>query len=178
MGRKARDDERTPMQRRAAAIGELARRRLDAGDLPERGGERPHLMVVADLATLRLEPGSRLASLDWGPRVTGRTARRIAEDASVTPVLVDGDGKVLHVGRRSRTVPAAVRRALNLRDQHCQAPGCTMSPELCSPHYEPHWVDGGEHELPRLQLYCNFHHGKRHPENARFRTSARGSPPS
>src|SRR5215472_4955362 len=152
MGRKAKDDERTPAQRRAAAIGELARTRLNAGDLPERGGEKPHLMLVADLATLRLEPGSRLASLDWGPLVTGQTARRIAEDASVTPVLVDGEGKVLHVGRRSRTVPASVRRALNLRDQHCQAPGCTMPPELCAPHHEPHWVDGGEHELSQLCL--------------------------
>src|SRR5215469_2762543 len=67
MGRKARDDERTPMERRAAAIGELAGRALDAGELPERGGEKPHLMLVSDLATLRLEPGSRMASLDWGP---------------------------------------------------------------------------------------------------------------
>ena len=47
MGRKAKDDERTPMERRAAALGELAGRRLDAGDLPERGGEKPHLMLVA-----------------------------------------------------------------------------------------------------------------------------------
>lgn len=47
MGRKTKDDQRTPMQRRAAAIGELARTRLDAGDLPERGGEKPHLALVA-----------------------------------------------------------------------------------------------------------------------------------
>jgi hypothetical protein len=178
MGRKARDDERTPMQRRAAAIGELARRRLDAGDLPERGGEKPHLMLVADLATLRLEPGSRLAQLDWGPLVTGQTARRIAEDASITPVLVDGAGNVLHVGRRSRAVPAPVRRALNLRDQRCQGAGCTMPPELCTPHHGVHWVDGGSSDLPNLTLYCNHCHGKRHPENARFRTPARGSPSS
>ena len=176
MGRKARDDDRTPMQRRAAAIGELARRRLDAGDLPERGGEKPHLALVASVETLRLEPGSPMAQLDWGPLVTGQTARRIADDASVTPVLVDGDGKVLHVGRRSRAVPASVRRALNLRDQHCQAPGCTMPAELCSPHHEPHWVDGGDHDLANLTLYCDVHHGHRHPENARFRTPARGSP--
>src|SRR5215467_5746290 len=176
MGRKAKDDQRTPMQRRAAAIGVLARTRLDAGDLPERGGEKPHLMLVASVETLRLEPGSRMAQLDWGPLVTGQTARRIAEDASVSPVLVDGDGKVLHVGRRSRTVPASVRRALNLRDQHCQGPGCTMSPELCSPHHDPHWVDGGDHELPVLRLYCDYHHGKRHPENARFRRGTGGPP--
>ena len=176
LGRKAKPDDRTPVQRRAAALGELARRRLDAGDLPRRGGERPHLTLVANLATLRLEPGSRMAQLDWGPLVTGRTARRIAEDASITPVLVDARGRLLHVGRRSRVVPAAVRRALDLRDRGCRAPGCTMPPELCSPHHERHVADGGRSVLPNLTLYCDFHHDMQHPENARFKTSARGSP--
>jgi hypothetical protein len=155
---------------------DLARRPLDAGELPSRGGERPHLTLVANVETLKLEPGSPMAQLDWGPLVTGRTARRIAEDASVTPVLVDGVGKVLHVGRRSRTVPAPVRRALNLRDGGCQSPGCTMPPDLCSPHHKRHWADGGGHELSNLELRCEFHHGERHPENARFHSPARGSP--
>jgi hypothetical protein len=51
-----------------------------------------------------------------------------------------------------------------------------MPPDLCSPHHERHWVDGGEHRLANLTLACNFHHGKWHPENARFRTPARGQP--
>jgi hypothetical protein len=176
MGRKVKGDHRTPQQRRAAAMRELARRPLDAGELPSRGGERPHLMLVANVETLKLEPGSPMAQLDWGPLVTGKTARRIAEDASVTPVLVDGVGNVQHVGRRSRTVPAPVRRALNLRDQGCQSLGCTMLPDLCSPHHKRHWVDGGEHELENLELCCDFHHRERHPENARFRSPGRGSP--
>jgi Domain of unknown function (DUF222) len=169
MGRKAKGDERTPMQRRAAAMGQLARRCLDAGDLPERGGERPHLTLVASVETLRLEPGSPMAQLDWGPLVTGKTARRIAGDASVTPVLVDADGSVLHVGRRSRTVPTAVRRALNLRDKGCVEPGCTMPPDLCTPDHEQHWADGGDHRPSNLKLRCDYHHAQRHPENARFR---------
>ena len=71
--RPAIDDERTPAQRRADAMVELARRVLDAGDLPEQGGEKPHLLLTADLSTLRLAPGSRLAQLDWGslPREVG-----------------------------------------------------------------------------------------------------------
>jgi hypothetical protein len=171
MGRKAADDERRADQRRQDALGEMARHRLDAGDLPERGGEKPHLLLIADLATLRLEPGSRLAQLDWGPLVTGETARRIAEDASVTPVLVDGERKPLHIGRRSRTIPTSVRKALNLRDRGCQGDkSCTMPPDLCTPHHRHvHWVDGGSSDLPNLELRCNFHHGQRHPENARFR---------
>jgi hypothetical protein len=76
---------------------------------------------------------------------------------------------VLHVGRRSRTVPAAVRRALNLRDRGCQGPGCTMPPGLCTPHHWRHWADGGSHDLPNLALHCSTHHARLHPENDRFR---------
>jgi len=150
---------------------ELARRRLDAGDLPERGGERPHLTVVAELSTLRLEPGSKLADLDWGALVTGETARRIGCDCSITPVVVDEGGEILHVGRRTRSVPAPTRRALNLRDRHCQGPGCEVPAPECSPHHIAHWADGGSDELANLRLYCSAHHTLVHPENARFRTA-------
>ncbi len=47
LGRRASDDERTPAQRRADGLVELVRRQLDAGDLPERGGQKPHLTLVA-----------------------------------------------------------------------------------------------------------------------------------
>jgi hypothetical protein len=169
MGRRpAPGDERTPEQRRADAVTELAQRALDAGELPERGGERPHLSLVAELSTLRLEPGSPLASLDWGPLVTGETVRRLAEDALVTPVLMSGS-EVLHAGRRKRTLTARQRKALNLRDRRCQAPGCDRSPEQCTPHHLIHWIDGGRSNLPNTRLYCDAHHARLHPENHRFR---------
>ena len=169
--RPANDDERTPAQRRADAMVELARRVLDAGDLPEQGGEKPHLLLTAELSTLRLEPGSRLAQLDWGPLVTGETARCLADDASITPVLVDDRGEILHAGRSSRSVPRQLRKALNLRDRHCVSPGCTTPPELCVPHHRRHWADGGRTNLRNLELRCDIHHGRLHPENHRFRQS-------
>ena len=175
--KRSRDDERNPAQRRADALGELARRPLDAGGLPELGGERPHLMLVASIETLRLEPGSKMARLDWGPLVTGHTARRIAEDASITPVLVDGSGEILHVGRRTRSVSPRTRRALNLRDGRCRAPGCDATPDLCIPHHRRHWADGGPSDLPNLELQCTVHHARRHPENDRFRKGSRGRAP-
>jgi hypothetical protein len=175
--RRAKGDERTGEQRRADAVVDMARYRLDAGDLPTRGGQRPHLSVVADLATLRLEPGSPLAELDWGPLVTGETARRIACDAAITPVLVDEKGEILHVGRSTRTVPAPTRKALNLRDRHCQGEegSCPVPAEECTPHHLIPWADGGPSELWNLRLYCDLCHAKRHPENARFRQGANHS---
>jgi hypothetical protein len=170
MGRPRRGDERTPAERRCDAMGEMSRRLMSAGALPAVGGEKPHVLLVANLETLRLEPGSPMAQLDWGPLVTGRTARRIAEDADLTPVLVDGRSEILYVGRRSRTVSPRVRKALNLRDRRCQAPGCEVAPELCEPHHLVHAADGGHSTLPNLRLYCRVHHHcGQHPENARFR---------
>jgi hypothetical protein len=171
-GRRPEDDPRTPAQRRADDLGELARRQLDAGDLPRLGGEKPHLLLVAELSSLRLEPGSRMAQLDWGPLVTGPTARRIAEDADVTPVLVDEHGAILHVGRRTRSVSPRMRKALNLRDRRCQAPGCSATPDRCQVHHRRHWVDGGPTILPNLELRCTVHHARSHPENDRFRRAA------
>jgi hypothetical protein len=172
--RRAKGDERTGEQRTADALLDMARYRLDAGDLPTRGGQRPHVSVIADLATLRLEPGSRMAELDWGTLVTGETARRIVCDAAITPVLVGDDGEILHVGRTTRTVPASTRRALNLRDRHCQGKDgtCPVPAEECTPHHIVHVADGGQPTLPNLILYCDACHAERHPENARFRSGA------
>ncbi|MDQ6773173.1 MAG: HNH endonuclease [Candidatus Dormibacteraeota bacterium] len=162
-------DERSPDHRRADALVELAGDRLAAGDLPERGGEKPHLTVVAQLSTLRLEPGSALAELDWGALVTGDSARRIGCDASVTPVLVGPAGDVVHVGRRSRSTPTRLRRAVNLRDRACQSPGCEVPAQYCQPHHRRHWADGGLTDLDNLSLYCDRHHRLLHPENDRHR---------
>ncbi len=58
------DDDRSPGQRRADALVELSRRRLDSGDLPALGGERPHLTVLVPLAALPTPPaGSATGSL-------------------------------------------------------------------------------------------------------------------
>src|SRR5674536_166967 len=57
------DDDRTPAQRRADALVELARRALDGAGLPATAGERPHLQIRVDLATLLARTGT--ATLDW-----------------------------------------------------------------------------------------------------------------
>jgi hypothetical protein len=76
LARAPKDDERTADERRADVLMDMGRRCLDAGDLPERGAERPHLTVVAELSTLRLEPGSAMARLDWGPLLTRKASGR------------------------------------------------------------------------------------------------------
>src|SRR5207244_7943509 len=103
MGPRRKDDKRTASQRRLDGLVELGDRVLDSGQLPVRGGQRPHLTITATLETLRGDPGAPAALLDWGFPISGRALRRIATDAEITPILLSSRGDPLHVGRKYRT---------------------------------------------------------------------------
>jgi len=89
--------------------------------------------------------------------VPAETARRLLCDAGVVPVLCDDAGAPLSVGRRMRSVPAALRRALVLRDGGCRFPGCTHRRHVDG-HHIRHWAHGGETSLENTMLLCSVHH--------------------
>ena len=88
-------------------------------------------------------------------RVSAETARRIACDAGKV-VMRERSGQILSVGRKTRTIPPPIRRALEFRDQGCRFPGCTS--RHCDAHHIEHWADGGETKLSNLVLLCRRHH--------------------
>jgi hypothetical protein len=88
MGPPAADDMRTAAQRRAEALTEIVHHALDSGELPETGGDRPHLLVVAEIGALRREAGAPPAELQYAGPIGTESARRIACDASVTRIVV------------------------------------------------------------------------------------------
>ncbi|HEY2175541.1 MAG TPA: DUF222 domain-containing protein, partial [Mycobacteriales bacterium] len=135
---------------------ELARRALQTGDLPDSGGQRPQVTVTLDYDTLRKQIGT--ADLGWGGPVTPATARRIACDAQLIPVLLGGAGQPLDVGRASHTIPVGIRRALVARDRGCAFPGCDRPAAWCDGHHIQHWADGGPTALTNLVLLCGHHH--------------------
>jgi len=156
-------ETRTPSQRRADAVVELARRQLDAGTLPVSGGEKPHLAVTVDLATLERRAGSPAAEVAWANQPISReAARRLACDAGISRIITDGASQPLDVGRRTRTIPPPLRRAVIARDGGCVAPGCDRPPEWCDVHHRVHWIDGGPTALPNLELRCHPHHHPHH----------------
>ncbi len=67
------------------------------------------------------------------------------------------NGETLNIGRRSRTIPSAIRRALLMRDHGCVFPGCTHTRFLHG-HHIKHWLHGGGTSLDNLIMLCTFHH--------------------
>jgi hypothetical protein len=60
-------------------------------------------------------------------------------------------------GRRSRSIPPSLRRALTLRDRGCAFPGCTHDRFLHGHHIQ-HWLHGGATTMNNLSLLCTHHH--------------------
>jgi hypothetical protein len=150
-------DDRTPAQRRADALGEIARQYLDRGDRPTVGGERPHVTLTVDAQTIR--DGTRATcELDHVGPMDGLTAQRIACDASIMRVVMAGPSEPLDVGRRTPLISPAIRRAVILRDRHCRFPGCDRPASWCDCHHVVHWVEGGPTAMHNLLLLCRRHH--------------------
>jgi hypothetical protein len=177
-------EEVTQAQRRADALGMLAEGALSA-DL-DRGSAGDRYQVVLHIDSVpgvaAGEPSGVLAGVglsgtlevDHGAvDVSAETSRRISCDAALVPMRHADDGAVLDVGRRTRTVPSSIRRALLARDRTCRFPGCTS--RRCDAHHIEHWLDGGETSLDNLVLLCRRHHRSVHEGSIDVRVRANGS---
>ena len=124
--------------------------------------ERPAIVALdADL-----DAGQAVIEQLGGLHVGREAARRVACDAGLVVLQHGAGGEVLDVGRRTRTVPSALRRALLSRDRgQCQFPGCDS--RHCDAHHVEHWADGGETRLTNLVSLCRFHHRAVHEQGFR-----------
>ena len=102
---------------------------------------------------------------ETGTELSAAELRTLACDTSVVPVVMGGASEVLDVGRATRTIPPAIRRALIARDQGCVWPGCERAPIHCDGHHIQHWIDDGPTSLTNLALLCHSHHHRLHEHN-------------
>jgi Domain of unknown function (DUF222) len=140
------DDDRTPGQRRADALRDLARKSLDGSKLGTVGGQRPHLVITASAETLVGLPGAPPAEMAGVGPIPIETAQRHACDPSVSWLLGQAELDNEAGSHAHRQIPASTRRALVARDRDCVFNGC----------HRP--------VLPNLALVCGRHHRMLHEE--------------
>ena len=107
-----------------------------------------------------------------GIHVSAETARRLACDAATVRMQHGPTGEILDVGRRTRTISPALRRALRARDRQCRFPGCRN--RRVDAHHIEHWAHGGATALDNLVLLCRRHHRAVHEEGFRITLDAAG----
>ncbi len=146
--------------------------------------ERYQVVLHVDMDTLTGEDepddspdasGAR-SHLEDGTRVSAETSRRLCCDAAVVKVTRGPDGSVLDVGRKTRTIPPAIRRALEVRDGGCRFPGCGL--RFADGHHIIPWSLGGPTCLSNLVLLCPHHHRCVHEGGftVRMRSDQPGAP--
>jgi len=148
---------------RADALVLVAERAMAAGfgsddpkTLSGTRAERYQVMLHVEPETLAEDGETGMSELEDGTRVSAETARRVCCDAGVVRVTKGPEGEVLDVGRKTRTIPPALRRALEVSDRGCRFPGCGL--RFTDGHHIIHWADGGETSLRNTILLCDFHH--------------------
>jgi Domain of unknown function (DUF222)/HNH endonuclease len=157
------DDDRSAGQRQAEALADACGYVLDHGDtnvLPDCGGHRPHVNVLIRLEDL--ENRARAAALDFGGPVSPESLRMLCCDAKAAPIVLNGTGQPLDVGRSTRVVPDGLRRAVAARDRGCAHPGCGRPVSWTECHHIVPWEQGGETKLSNLAMLCRAHHRQIH----------------
>src|SRR5688572_10300739 len=150
------DDRHQLRKRRVEALATLAESFLATGPRDLSGTDRNQIVVHVDAETLTHRHAGR-CEFERGPSITAETERHLACDASVLSIVEDAQGEPLDVGRKTRTIPPAIRRAQNSRDKGCRFPGCSFK-RYVDGHHVKHWAHGGETKLSNLVTLCRFHH--------------------
>ncbi len=150
------DDDRTLAQKRLDTLIAIAAESL-AADHGRLAGTAVTVCVTMTLESLLSGLGA--AHIDGvDAPISARTARRMAANASIIPLVMGSAGEPLDVGRSCRLFTESQRRALAVRDGGCIWPGCDAPPGWCEVAHVVPWARGGPTNLDNGALMCAFHH--------------------
>src|SRR5213593_287554 len=165
-------DPPTMEQQQADALALLAETALHHGIDPGAPGERYQVVVHVDAAVLADPDQAGQSVLEDGQHVPAGTSQRLACDANCVVMGHDSEGRTVEISARTRTVPPALRRALQHRDQGCRFPGCGLP--FTQGHHIRHWAQGGPTTLSNLVLLCRRHHRSVHEDGFQLQRLANG----
>jgi hypothetical protein len=143
------------LARMADGLVAMAASYLENG-LPLRPLERYQVLVHVDAEALVADADEARSHIERGAAVAPETVRRLTCEAPMVGV-VEQDGKVLDLGRKTRAISPALRRALGNRDGGCRFPSCGRK-KFVDAHHLEHWARGGKTKLSNLVQLCRHHH--------------------
>ena len=155
-------DGRTIEQTGADAVVDLARHCLSCTEGP---GPLPDTEMVVRITLESLMTGLGEAQIDGSLQpISAATARRLAANARIIPMVLGGEGEVLDLGVGRRLFSHAQRLAFAERDDGCAWANCTRPPTHTEAHHIKWWSQGGRTNLSNGLLVCSLHHHRIHQD--------------
>jgi Domain of unknown function (DUF222)/HNH endonuclease len=157
-------DERTRAEERADALELIVRFFLDRNGTIDgtSSPNRPDVHVEVNLDVLEERVGGIGRATYNGNGWSINDKRRILCDSNITRIITNGASEVLDVGRKTRTIGTALRKAIRRRDRRCRMPGCDVRAEFTEVHHGIRWANGGTTDLVNCFLLCFRHHRMMH----------------
>src|SRR4051794_12945751 len=146
---------RTPAQRRADALVEMARRSAACPTGTRR--TRPLVSVLVGYETFK----GFLCELADGTPLSRDHLLPLLAEADIERIVFDSPSRVIDVGRRERFFTGALRHAIEIRDRHCQFPGCNVPAEFCQADHKVPYAQGGETTEANGQMHCGVDNRRR-----------------
>jgi hypothetical protein len=170
-------DQLTPQpvaQLRADALERIVSGFLASEKANHTGGDRYMVNIHTDIETLKKDGSGAESEIEDNGHVSAETSRRMACDCSIVHLQENKYGEPLNIGRKTRSIPPAIRRALKRRDGGCRFPGCGCH-RYVDAHHIRHWADGGETSMDNLVLLCQSHHRLVHESGYSVHTGPKGT---
>ena len=142
--------ERSPAQRRAAALVEMATR---SATMPA-GGQRPKPLITFTMGVGHFE---WMCQTGAGTIIEPELVLPYLSDAEIERIIFDPPNRKLEASSKT-SFTGALRKIIGLRDRHCQHPsGCDEPIHRCDvDHIEPRSC-GGITCICNGQLLCTYH---------------------
>jgi hypothetical protein len=141
--------ERTPQQRRADALVEMAMRSATA----PADGLRPRPLFTV---TIGIDPFNHLCQTAVGTVIAPGLLLPYLSDADIERIVYDPPNRNISASRRIR-FSGALRRIIEIRDERCQHPGCDEPAARCDADHIVPRSHGGMTCLCNGQLLCAYH---------------------
>ena len=124
---------------------------------------RAEIVVHVDLETLQhgFRAGGTCRTA-LGADLPVETVRRLACEAEVLPVVLDGRSVPIDVGRSKRLATVHQRRALEAIYPTCAISDCEVIFDHCNVHHIDYWEKGGSTDLNNMVPLCSRHHHAAH----------------
>jgi hypothetical protein len=157
LGRDPHADEleRTPAQRRADAMVEMAVR--SASTPPGAKKPEPLFSVLVGFETL----AERISEIEGGPVVTPGSLWEWMDRAEFERIVFS-PGNRIECSKTARFFTGATKRAIEVRDRQCQHEYCDRPAEWCDIDHIVPWSEGGLTEQRNGQSMCGPHNRERY----------------
>jgi Domain of unknown function (DUF222) len=153
---------RTVGQRRADALVEMAHRSRTSAP----GGLRPRPLITVLVGESSF---AHVCELSQGTVIAPGQVVPLLTQADIERIVFDGPDRVIAVSRRRRFT-GALRRAIEVRDRHCQHPsGCDEPADNCDVDHKRPYADGGETSQENAKIECRPHNRDKTKHNKKPR---------